>query len=348
MPKTIPLLVIAGPTASGKTEAAMRVARSVGGEIVSADSMQIYRQLDVGTAKPTLAQRRLVRFHLVDFVEPDRPYTVADFQRHAQSAVAETWGRGNLPILCGGTGLYIRALLQHFVFPTSQPPAQAIARRSLERELEAAGSAVLHARLAAIDPTAAARIDPTDARRTIRALEVHQLTGQPISAQQRVDAHPPVKYNLRYFLLDPPRPQLYARIEARVDRMMAAGWLDEARAIRLRGYSPALQSLQAIGYRHLLQWIQEREARPASPPLATVVDCIKRDTRRFAKRQLTWFRRETQATWLTWSDQPGLDQSRRQLCRAAQQLCEAGGAATRSLRPQTLFPPDSSTLVGGG
>lgn len=328
-PKQIPLLVIAGPTATGKTETAIRVARSVGGEIVSADSMQIYRRLDVGTAKPTLAERAAVRFHVVDVVDLDEPYTVADFQRDARAAIAATFGRGNLPILCGGTGLYVRAVLEHFVFPQAEAADQARVRGELEEELAEFGSEELHRRLGDVDPGAAARISPADAKRIVRALEVLALSGRPISEEQRVDEHPAVAYNTRYFVLNRPRAELYAAIDARVERMMSAGWLDEVRWIDAQGYGPALQSLQAIGYRRLLEWLRaERGANgPKGAPTGQdeVVERIKRDTRRFAKRQLTWFRREAEARWVQWSGRSELEALTRVLCREARQLCDGGG-----------------------
>ncbi len=318
--RPIPLLVIAGPTATGKTEAAIRVARAVGGEIVSADSMQIYRGLDVGTAKPSPEQRTQAPFHLVDCVEPDRAYTVADYQRDADAAIRDIWGRGLLPLLCGGTGLYLRAVTWRLQFPPKAPETgvRAQARARLELECQELGPEALHRRLAATDPAAAARISPRDARRTVRALEVLALTGRPMSALQRVDASGAVGYNRSTFALTCPRAQLYARIEARVDQMMAAGWLEEVRALRARGLPPGSQCLQAIGYRHLAAWLQAGE--DLRPPWGDVVEAIKRDTRRFAKRQLTWLRHEPEVTWLDWSSPGDFERVVEELCRQAENL----------------------------
>lgn len=323
--RIIPLLVIGGPTATGKTDLAVRVARAVGGEIISADSMQIYRGLDIGVAKPTAAQRAAARFHLVDFVAPDDPYTVADFQRDARRAILEAFGRGALPILCGGTGLYLRAVLEHFAFPAAEAPRRQEVRKALERELAAVGSEEMHRRLEAADPHAAARIAPGDARRITRALEVLALSGAPPSSLRRVDENPPVQYNRVYHVLTRPRPDLYRAIEARVDDMIAAGWLDEVAWLRAQGCGPALQSMQAIGYRHLLQCLMDNEngGRPADPE--PVIATIKRDTRRFAKRQLTWFRREVGARWLHWADEAEFDSVARLVVRDAQRLCDDCG-----------------------
>lgn len=330
MPRVIPLLVIAGPTACGKTAAAVRVARSVGGEIVSADSMQIYRRLEIGVAKPTSAERASVRFHLVDFVEPEQPYTVADFVTDARRAICQVWGRGNLPILCGGTGLYIRALLRRYLFPPSDPPETGLApaertpvRRRLHAELQALGCEALHRRLAAVDPQAARQICPADSKRVLRALEVALVSGRPMSEQRRVDADPADQYNLEVLVIARPREALYAGIGQRVDRMMAAGWLDEVRALHAQGYSPALQCLQALGYRHLLEWLVAQQAGAVQATLADVVESIKRDTRRFAKRQLTWFRSESGARWLEWETEKQFEQVTGEMCRAASRLRQA-------------------------
>lgn len=291
--RPIPLLVIAGPTAAGKTEIALQVAECVGGEIVSADSMQIYQRMDIGTAKPTAEERARAPIHLIDFVPPDGEYTVSDFCRDAARIIAEIDARGRLPILCGGTGLYIRALTEGFDFPIG-PPDKSI-RARLWAEAQERGPQALHARLARLDPAAAARIEPGDARRTIRALEVHELTGRPISAAQRrraVDALTAPEYTCAKYVLTAPRELLFARIERRVDAMMAAGWPDEVRALLASGVNTRSQSMQAIGYRHLLQH------RSGERGLEETVELIKRDTRRYAKRQMTWLRAGRGYRWL--------------------------------------------------
>jgi len=305
----IPLLVIAGPTAAGKTAAAIEVAGTVGGEIVSADSMQIYRGMDIGTAKPTPQQQRQAAFHLIYIVDPDEDYNVALFQQDAQRAIVDIHRRGRLPILCGGTGLYIQAVIQHFDFPPG--PRDEQTRQRLEQETARLGTEEMHHRLREVDPEAAARIEPQDLRRIVRALEVYELTGQPLSGQQCVDETPPVKYNRFSYVLTCPRALLYERIERRVDEMMSAGWLGEVQELHRAGYHRQMQSMQAIGYRHLLEYLEQ------GADLDRTVGDIKRDIRQFAKRQLTWFRNRTDFDWLTWSDQ-------QQWKKAAEELTKAG------------------------
>jgi tRNA dimethylallyltransferase len=297
---SITLLVIAGPTATGKTAAAVRLAQRHDGEIVSADSMQIYRGFDVGTAKPTAEERAQARFHLVDCADPRQPYTVADFQRDARAAIADIQARGRLPILCGGTGLYLRAVLGGLSFPPGGTAETLAIRRRLEAEAETLGAAALHGRLAQVDPATAARVAPADRKRVIRALEVYEATGQPLTALARVDDDAKVNYNAATFALTSPRPLLYARIEARVDEMLAAGWVEEVAGLRAAGFSGAHQAMQAIGYRHLLAYLER------GGDWVQVVADIKRDTRRYAKRQLTWFRQD-RMTWLEWSTPTDFD-----------------------------------------
>lgn len=288
------LLVIAGPTAAGKTEAAIRVAERRDGEIISADSMQIYKELEVGTAKPTPEERARAVFHLVDFVDPRQPYTVADFQRDARAAIAEVQGRGKLPILCGGTGLYVRSVLGGLDFPPGATPETSDIRQRLEEEAAADGVAKLHQRLAEVDPVTAARVGLADRKRVIRALEVYEHTGTPFSRLARVDEGAKVHYNAATFVLTCPRELLYERIEGRVDAMMAAGWVEEVARLRERGLTLQHQAMQAIGYRHLYVFLEQQG------DLGQTVEIIKRETRRFAKRQLTWFRRDNMR-WLEWS-----------------------------------------------
>ena len=293
--QSIPLLVIAGPTATGKTELALRVAEAVGGEIISADAFQVYRGLEIGTAQPSAQQQARARFHLVGELPPDQPFTVADFQRRAAEALAEAWSRGALPILCGGTGLYLRAVLRGFRFP---PPPEGEAqpvRRRLQEAAERLGAPALHARLREVDPAAAQRLPPGDVRRVIRALEVWELTGQPLSALARVDPAGGLRYNALRYVLACPRELLYRRLDQRVEGMLAAGWLEEVAALRERGWSPQQQALRALGYRELYEVLA---GRLALPPAA---EAIQLRTRQFAKRQLTWLRREPGFTWLSWS-----------------------------------------------
>jgi len=323
-------LVIAGPTACGKTEAALRVAEAVPAEIVSADSMQIYEYMDIGTAKPTPQQRAQVPMHLVDFADPRQPYTVADFQRQAREAIVDIHGRARLPVLCGGTGLYLRAVLQHLDFPSDAGPQQEQIRARLHAEAEANGSTALHRRLAELDPAAARKIEPNDTRRIVRALEVIEATGELFSVQQRIDETPAVDYNSICFVLTRPRSQLYAAIERRVDEMLQMGWLAEVEALRQRGCSRPAQAMQAIGYRHLLAHLEGEVGYKET------VRLIKRDTRRFAKRQLTWFRSDARANSAT--DEAA--ESTVPPCRSA--LSEAEGQSGNDLAPRRSgFQPDA-------
>ncbi|MGI5818280.1 MAG: tRNA (adenosine(37)-N6)-dimethylallyltransferase MiaA [Armatimonadota bacterium] len=287
----IPVLVIAGPTAAGKTEASLQVAERVGGEIISADSMQIYERMDIGTGKPTAEERARAPIHLIDFIPPDGEYAVAEFTRDADRLIREIHRRGRLPIIAGGTGLYLRALTEGFDFPP--PPEDAQVRERLWAEVAQIGSEQMHRRLAEVDRESAERIDPGDARRIVRALEVYELTGRPMSAQRDVDAEAASAYNCAKYVLTPPRKLLFDRIERRVDAMMEAGWVDEVRALVDSGVPSDAQSMQAIGYRHLREYLEgERD-------LDETVRLIKRDTRHFAKRQLTWLRGGEGYRWLS-------------------------------------------------
>jgi tRNA dimethylallyltransferase len=274
-----PLVAVVGPTAVGKTALSLELAEALDGEIVSADSRQIYRYMDIGTAKPMPAERARAPHHLIDVVDPDQPLTLAEYQRLAYAAIADIHARGRLPLLVGGTGLYVRAVLDGLRIPAAPPDAKLRAR--LEEEAAAAGALALHARLAALDPTAAARIDPRNVRRVIRALEVCLTTGRPISEQQQ--AAPPPYRTLRLGLTRP-RAELYARIDARVDAMLAAGLVDEVRALLARGYSPHLPALSGLGYRQIIRYLAGELS------LEEAVQEIKRQTRRFVRQQQTWFR----------------------------------------------------------
>ena len=308
----IPLLIIAGPTAVGKTDIAVQVAEAVGGEIISADSMQIYKGMDVGTAKPTTYQQAQARFHLVDIVKPDEPYNVAMFKRDAQQAIKEIHQRGHLAILCGGTGLYIKAVLEHYNLPPAPQDKQI--RQRLRQEARQVGSRVLHERLQELDPQTAAQLSPNDLKRIIRALEVYELTGEPIATLQSVDHRPRLQYNGISFVVTCPRAMLYQRVEQRIDRMLAARWVEEVKQLAQQGCHGGLQSMQAIGYRHILEFLAGTADWPAT------VKLIKRDSRRFAKRQLTWFRHQSHSTWLQWANKQQFEGIVKTIVAAARQL----------------------------
>lgn len=287
----IALLVIGGPTAAGKTEAALRVAERVGGEVISADSMQIYERMDIGTGKPTPEEQARAPIHLIDFVPPDGEYTVAQFKQDAERLIPVIHARGRLPIVAGGTGLYLRALTEGFDFPP--PPEDDQTREALWAEVNESGSRAMHERLARLDPESAERIDAGDARRIVRALEVYELTGRPMSEERDVDGKAAVNYNCAKYVLTPPRRLLFDRIERRAEAMMQAGWVDEVRELVDSGVPPDAQSMQAIGYRHIREYLDgERD-------LEESVKLIKRGTRRFARRQLTWLRGGEAWHWLS-------------------------------------------------
>ncbi len=275
-----PLIALVGPTAVGKTALALDLARRLKGEIVSADSRQIYRAMDIGTARPTPAERAAAPHHLIDMVDPAADFSLALYQQQAYTLIADITERGRVPLLVGGTGQYLAAVLAGWQIPNVPPQPEL--RATLEAEARHAGATTLYERLQQVDPQAAASIGPDNLRRIIRALEVYTVTGQPISAQQ---THRPPPYHITTLWLTLPRDRLYARIDARVDRMMQAGLLDEVRALLAAGYSWELPAMSGLGY---------RQFRPYFAGTATLDACVERlkyDTHAFARRQDNWFRR---------------------------------------------------------
>lgn len=288
------LIVIAGPTAVGKTALAVRLAEAVSGEIVSADSRQVYRGMDIGTAKATLEERARVPHHLLDLLDPDETLSLAQFQALAYRAIEEVLGRGRVPFLVGGTGQYVMAIVEGWQVP-HVPPDQGL-RDQLYRQASKEGAEALHARLRALDPAAADRIDPRNVRRVIRALEVCLITGQPISAQQRKSPPP---YRVLIIGLTMSRPQLYRRIDERIEQMIRAGLEQEVRRLVAQGYGFDLPSMSGVGY------VQFAPYLAGEIPLAEVVQSIKRATRRFVRQQSTWFRRDDpRIHWLDATSDP--------------------------------------------
>ncbi len=288
----VPLLAILGPTGVGKTRVAGALAEEWPIEVVSVDSRQVYRRMDIGTAKPTPAERRAVRHHLVDVVEPDEAYDAGRFVREAAAAIEDARRRGRRPILVGGTGLYFRALVRGLL---PRPPADPALRATLQAEARAAGSESLHRRLRDLDPEAATRLHPNDALRVTRALEVAIQTGAPGERRgpgRWAERAAAPRYRIVGIGLTAPRPALYATLDARVDRMLADGLLDEVRALLAAGYGPDLPAMRGIGYRHLGPVVREGRSVQAA------VAAMKRDTRRYAKRQWTWFAREPDLAWV--------------------------------------------------
>jgi tRNA dimethylallyltransferase len=279
-----PLVCLVGPTAVGKTEAALRLAERLGGEIVSADSRLLYRGLDIGTAKPTQAEQLRVRHHLVDVAEPDQIWSLAQVRQGVLRSLEEITARGRLPFVVGGTGQYVRALLEGW-----EPPPRADDPRVRARLQAIAlrdGAQVLHARLREVDPASADRIDARNVRRVIRALEVFELTGEPASGQRR---RSPLPYRILSLGLTLPRPVLYARIDARIDRMLANGWVEEVRSLLDRGFDPGLPAFTAIGYPEILKLVQ------GTWSLEQAVAEIRRRTRVLVRRQANWFKADDPA-----------------------------------------------------
>jgi len=294
------VVVVAGPTAAGKTELAIRWALRFGGEIVNADSMQVYRYLDIGTAKPSPAQRARVPHHLLDVVTPDVQYTAGRYAGEARRVATAIGSRGRPVFLTGGSGLYIRAFLEGLIGGT---PADPDLRQRLEAEhAEAVAEGEpdrLHRRLARLDPESAERIHPRDLRRIVRALEILALTGRQPSELRRDQRERAAAFRVLYLVLDPGREDLGRRIDARCAAMLEGGLLQEVRALREMGYGPQLPAMQAIGYRHLQPVVDGADT------LAGVLPRLCRDTRRFARRQRTWFRGVGEAIWLRPEDESG-------------------------------------------
>jgi tRNA dimethylallyltransferase len=285
-----PIVVIVGPTAAGKSDLALALAEAAGGEIVSADSQQVYRDMDIGTGKVGPAERARARHHLLDIAAPDEPMTAARFAQLADEAIAEIADRGAVPIVVGGTGLYVRALTLGLL---EAPPADEALRERLRQHAEAQGVAALWERLRRVDPEAAETIHPADLIRITRALEIYELTGEIPSAHRRRHdhRHVPLRYRTRFVGLAPAREDLDQRIGARVDAMIAAGLVDEVRALRAAGYAPPLRSQRAIGYAELHRHLD------GDLPLGEAVNLIKRNSRRYARRQLGWYRGDARVEW---------------------------------------------------
>lgn len=282
------VLVICGPTGIGKTSAAVEAAEHFNGEIISADSMQLYRFMDIGTAKPTAAEQARVPHHLVDLLAPNEDFDAALFSDAARKIAFSLCEKGKLPVVAGGTGLYIKAMLRGLFRAPSPDPA---ARRRLKAEVAAAGTEVLHQRLAAVDPSAAVRIHPKDSFRIIRALETAAATGKSITSLQRRHAFNDSPFRVFKIGLSVEREVLYERIDRRVDTMIAAGLVGEVLGLLDAGYGEDLKTMQSLGYRHMAGFLAGRLSWHEA------LRTMKRDTRRYAKRQLTWFRADPEIVW---------------------------------------------------
>ncbi len=284
-----PMIILAGPTAVGKTAASIRLAKAVGGEIISADSMQVYRHMDIGSAKIRPEEMEGVPHHLVDVLEPEEDFNVVRFQQMAKAAAEEIYARGRIPIAAGGTGFYIQALLYDIDF--TENDGDSSFRRELEKTAEEKGGEYLHALLQEADPEAALQIHPHNIKRMIRALEFNHQTGGKISEHNEREREKESPYQYAYFVLTDERSRLYDRIDRRVDLMMEEGLLDEVRFLKERGVRRDSTAMQGLGYKELYACLD------GEYPLEEAVRIIKRDTRHFAKRQLTWFKRERDVIW---------------------------------------------------
>lgn len=282
------LIAIVGPTAAGKSAVALRLARERGGEIVSCDSLQVYRGLDIGSAKASPQERREVPHHLLDVVDPDADFSAADYGRLSRTALREIEARGRIPIVAGGTGLYLRAFLSGLF---EGPPRDGSLRRRLEAMAERFGGARLHRLLARVDPPAAARIHVRDRVRVVRALEVFRATGRPISEHHQTGADPLLGFAVLILGIAPGREVLRAAVERRADDMFERGLVDEVRGLVARGYGPELRPLRAIGYRQAVSVVYGD-----ATPEEALRDMVT-ETMRYAKRQMTWFRRQVSVTW---------------------------------------------------
>jgi len=283
------VLGLVGATASGKTALSLDVAQSLGCEILCMDSMQIYRGMEIGTAKPTREEQTAVPHHLLDLVAPTDSFSVAEYVNAAHQAIADVIARGHVPLLVGGTGLYLQGLSLPMDY--GGLPSDPALRQSLQAELDRIGAAALHRKLAQIDPDSAARLHPNDTRRVIRALEIFQLTGLPMSAHRVPDAAQS-PYDFLLYAVDWPRETLHQRINLRVEQMMQAGLENEVASLLASGVPADAQSMQGLGYKELIPVLQGNQ------PLKTAVEQIKTGTRNYARRQLIWFRRDKRIRWI--------------------------------------------------
>lgn len=285
-----PLIILAGPTAVGKTSLSIRLAKETGGEIISADSMQVYRHMDIGSAKITKEEMEGVPHYLVDMLEPEEEFNVVRFQQMAKEAAERIWEKGKIPLVVGGTGFYIQALLYDIDF-TENDGDESYRRQLEQKASDEEGASELYEMLKTVDPKAAQEIHPRNIKRIIRALEFYHQTGKKISEHNETQRQRESPYNYAYFVLTDERSRLYERIDRRVDLMMEQGLLDEVRYLKERGVRKDSTAMQGLGYKELYAYLE------GEYPLDEAVRIIKRDTRHFAKRQLTWFKRERDVIW---------------------------------------------------
>jgi tRNA dimethylallyltransferase len=289
-----PLIILTGPTAVGKTSLSIRLAEAIGGEIISADSMQVYRHMDIGSAKITKEEMMGVPHHLIDVLEPNEEFNVTVFQTMAKTAVEEIYSRGHIPIVVGGTGFYIQALLNDIDFTENGEDSSI--RKELEKLADEKGADYLHGMLLNIDPESAEQIHANNIKRVIRAIEYYRQTGERISEHNKRERKKESPYNFLYFVVNTDRDTLYQRIDKRVDQMVEQGLVEEVKQLKDSGCTRDMVSMQGLGYKEILDYLQGEYS------LEDALYFLKRDTRHFAKRQITWFKREKDVRWLNLPD----------------------------------------------
>ena len=309
-----PLIILAGPTAVGKTKASIGLAKAIGGEIISADSMQVYKQMDIGSAKIKPSEMDGIPHYLVDILEPDEEFHVVLFQQMAKQAIQKIYEKGKIPILVGGTGFYIQAVLYDIDFSENEKDTSY--REELEKLAQTKGAEYLHDRLREVDEKSAQDIHANNVKRVIRALEYFHQTGEKISEHNEEQRKKVSPYNFSYFVLNDERAHLYERINLRVDQMINEGLVREVQSLKEKGYTRDMVSMQGLGYKEMLDYLDNKCS------LEEAVEIIKRDTRHFAKRQITWFKRESDVTWI---DKKEYDYNEERILKAMlQKLKERG------------------------
>lgn len=288
-----PLVILTGPTAVGKTKLSIALAKAIGGEIISADSMQVYKHMDIGSAKIRPSQMQGVPHYLVDVLEPSEEFHVVRFQQMAKQAMEQIRSRGHIPILVGGTGFYIQAVVNDVDFTENEASPY---RKELEALAEEKGASFLHEELQRVDPESAEAIHENNVKRMIRALEFYKMTGKKISEHNEEQRKRTSPYNFAYFVLNDDRAKLYARIEQRIDEMLEEGLVEEVTHLKDMGYRRGMVSMQGLGYKEILAYLD------GECTLEEAIEILKRDTRHFAKRQITWFKREREVIWLNKED----------------------------------------------
>lgn len=309
-----PLVILTGPTAVGKTKASISLAKAIGGEIISADSMQVYKQMDIGSAKIKPSEMDGIPHYLVDILEPDEEFHVVLFQQMAKQAIQKIYEKGKIPILVGGTGFYIQAVLYDIDFSANEKDTSY--REKLEKLAQTKGAEYLHDRLREVDEKSAQDIHANNVKRVIRALEYFHQTGEKISEHNEEQRKKVSPYNFSYFVLNDERAHLYEKINLRVDQMINEGLVREVQSLKEKGYTRDMVSMQGLGYKEMLDYLDNKCS------LEEAVEIIKRDTRHFAKRQITWFKRESDVTWI---DKKEYDYNEERILKAMlQELKERG------------------------